>query len=135
MSLWRDLFSRLGLLPSSNHHFYKLDETLYTTLKELAEHEQRPVDEIASEFVVNGLNQWLSQDDLSLLWQSLSPREQDVAALTCLGYTNQQMAVRLGISAETVKTHLHNAQVKFNVRGRSGMRILLANWDFSKWDH
>ena len=37
-------------------------------------------------------------------WQSLSPCEQDVTALTCRGYANRQMAARLGISPEMVKT-------------------------------
>ena len=132
---WRRLFSRLGFLPGSGKHSYKLDETLYAVLEDLAQREQRPTDDVISEFVTNGLNQRYSQEDKSLLWQSLSPREQEVSALACLGYTNRQIAASLGISGETVKTHLHNALVKFNLHSRSEMRMLLAEWDFSGWDH
>jgi len=39
----------------------------------------------------------------------------------------------MSISPETVKTHLHNAMVKFNLHSRSDLRLLLAVWDFSAW--
>jgi DNA-binding NarL/FixJ family response regulator len=134
MSLWHRLLSRLGLFPDSVPHYYELDETLYTALVDLAEREQRPTDEIVSEFVAKGLNHRYSQEDTFLLWESLSPREKQVTALAYLGYTNRQIAVRLGISDETIKTHLHNALVKLNIHSRSEMRMLLSEWDLSSWD-
>lgn len=39
-------------------------------------------------------------------WESLSERQQEVAALACLGCTNAEIATRLDISLETVKTHI-----------------------------
>ena len=38
-------------------------------------------------------------------FQTLSPRERQVTALICQGYTNRQIACRLTISPETVKSH------------------------------
>jgi len=134
MYLWSRLLYRLGLRHDPGSHYYELDDRLHTALEDLALREQRPVKEVVSEFVASGLNRRFSQDGILLHWQSLSPREQDVSAMACLGYTNRQIAVRLGISGETVKTHLHNALIKFNLHGRSELRLLLSQWDFSAWD-
>jgi DNA-binding CsgD family transcriptional regulator len=128
------LLYRLGLRGDPGPRHYELDTDLYAVLEDLAQREQRSPDEIASEFIASGLDRRFSQDNLEQRWDSLSPREQDVSALACLGYTNQQIAVRLSISTETVKTHLHNALVKFNLHSRSELRLLLANWDFSRWE-
>jgi DNA-binding CsgD family transcriptional regulator len=70
-------------------------------------------------------------EDLWRRWQSLSPREQQVAALTCLNYTNPQIAARLGVAVETVRTHSRNVQIKFNIRSKSDLRVLLSEWDFN----
>jgi len=57
-----------------------------------------------------------SYNDLYQRWLSLTPREQDVIALTCLGYTNRQIAFRLGISPGTVKSYIQNVQNKLGMR-------------------
>ena len=134
MSLLRQFLFRLGLLPGSRSHYYELDETQYIALESLARREQRPASQVAAELVTSGLIQHLSQEELVTLWGSLSPREQEVAALACLGYTNRQIAAKLGISDETVKTHLRNALLKFKLHSRSELHMLLAEWDFSAWD-
>jgi DNA-binding CsgD family transcriptional regulator len=134
MSLWSRIRYWLGIRDNAGTHYYELDAGLQTALEDLALREQRQVSEVVTEFVANGLDRRNSQDDILRSWQSLSPREQDVSALACLGYTNRQIAARLGISAETVKTHLHNALVKFNLHSRSELRLLLSYWDFSAWE-
>jgi DNA-binding CsgD family transcriptional regulator len=66
-------------------------------------------------------------------WNSLSQREQDVTALVCLGYTNRQIAALMGVSTETVKTHLSNTLYKLNLLNRRQLRHLFSGWDFSAW--
>ena len=134
MGSWYRFLYRLGLRSDPGPRTYGLDADLYTIIEDLAQREQRSANEIVSEMVANDLNRRFSQADLEQRWQLLSPREQDVSALACLGYTNQQIAVRLSISTETVKTHLHNALVKFNLHSRSELRLLLSGWDFSRWE-
>ncbi len=68
-----------------------------------------------------------------LNWESLSPREQDVTALSCLGFTNRQIAARLSLSPETIKTHVRNVLSKFGINSKSELRHILAGWDFSAW--
>lgn len=50
----------------------------------------------------------------------LSPREVDVVSLAALGCGNAEIAVRLGIGAETVKGYLRNVARKLGTHTRSG---------------
>jgi DNA-binding CsgD family transcriptional regulator len=135
MELLNILLQRLGFRREVGPRYYALDETLEVMLEDLAQQEQRPPEEVASRLLAEGLQRRQVESELRQRWQSLSAREQEVAARACLGYTNKQIALRLGVSAETVKTHLHHALTKFNLRTRAEMGMLLADWDFSAWDY
>jgi len=67
-------------------------------------------------------------------WHSLSDREQQVAALSCLGYANLEIAQKLTIADGTVKSHMANIRSKFNVHSKAELRRRLSHWDFSGWD-
>ena len=64
-------------------------------------------------------------------WRSLTPREQEVTALLCMGQRNYQIAETLGIAFGTVKSHLENIFKKFNLRDRHAIRLALR--DFPTW--
>ena len=113
---------------------FQLDGEVAQTLKELAEYEQRSVDDMASELLSSAIDQRYKAKGSLHHWRSLSPREQQVVALNCLGYTNRQIAASLSISPETVKTHLQNAVIKFGVQSKDDFRQILDGWDFSGWD-
>lgn len=49
----------------------------------------------------------------------LTAREREVLALTAEGLTASQVGARLGVSAATVKTHLHHLYKKLGVGGRA----------------
>jgi DNA-binding NarL/FixJ family response regulator len=51
--------------------------------------------------------------------QGLSPREKEILALLAEGISNKDIALRLGISAETVRTHLGHIYQKLHVQGRT----------------
>ncbi|MBN2385618.1 MAG: LuxR family transcriptional regulator [Anaerolineales bacterium] len=123
----------LGLAPSCESHTYSLDGNLHTVLVQLAEREQRLPEEVHADLLADALAQRGDHERLWWLWESLSPREQDVTALTCLGYTNRQMAARLHVSPDTVKGYVRQALVRYNLHGKNELRLLLADWDFSAW--
>ena len=130
-----DLFARMGLPHrGGRRHSFVLEADLQAALLELAQREQRQPDELVAELLSSALAQRQGTDVLQQRWQNLSPREQEVVACTCLGCTNRQMAAHLGISEETIKTHMQNALVKFHLHGKSQLRMVLAGWDFSAWE-
>jgi len=57
---------------------------------------------------------------------SLTPHQFKVFTLICEGLLNKQIAYELGITENTVKTHVSNIFDKFNVRKRTTL-IVLAN--------
>ena len=50
---------------------------------------------------------------------ALSPREKEIVALLGKGYLYKEIASQLGISVETVRTHIHNTYEKLHVRTRT----------------
>ena len=49
----------------------------------------------------------------------LSPREKEIVALLAKGHLYKEIASQLGISVETVRTHIHNTYEKLHVRSRT----------------
>jgi DNA-binding NarL/FixJ family response regulator len=49
----------------------------------------------------------------------LTPREREMGALAAMGYSNAEIAERLYVSPETVKTHLASIYRKLRVSGRT----------------
>jgi|RhiMetdeSRZDD1v2_1073273.scaffolds.fasta_scaffold150746_3 RNA polymerase sigma factor (sigma-70 family) len=123
-----------GKHSKSGSRTYEISEPLQVTLAQIAKHERRPEDELFSDIVEAGLHKYISKDKLQNRWDSLTPREQEIAALVCLGYTNRQISSRLNISPETVKARLQRALMKFDVNTRSQLSMLLKDWDFSAFD-
>jgi len=71
--------------------------------------------------------------DLYQRWLNLSAREQDVVALTCLGYKNHQIAFRLGLSVTTVKSYIQKVCYKLDLHSKTDIRLTFVHWDFSAW--
>jgi DNA-binding CsgD family transcriptional regulator len=111
-----------------------VDAELVPLVEELAERRRLPADELASSLLQSALAQAYSADATWQRWESLSGREKQIAALSCLNYTNRQMAGRLHLSVDTVKTHIRNALAKLGLHSKTELRLLLAEWDFSEWD-
>jgi DNA-binding CsgD family transcriptional regulator len=124
----RDWFKRK---PPQN---FTLSVDTLRSLQFLAEYEQRTPEEIADQIIVDVLRGQEAQEGNWQRWNSLSPREQEIAALVCLNYTSRQVAAKLHISPETVKTHVEHILMKFGVPDRNTLRVVLSNWDFSGWD-
>ena len=132
MSIFRRL-QRLRIGQRRNDkNSYALDEPLPslltndTAIKGNRENTAPPVS-------ANGFPYQGSQNDFASLWRSLSPREKDVTALTCLWYTNRQIASKLHVSPDTVKGYVRQVLVKFRVHSKDELKMLLRDWDFSQW--
>jgi DNA-binding CsgD family transcriptional regulator len=133
MELWKRLLALLRLQPGSQPRQFELDEPLHAALAERAGRDQLPLAQVQEELLRVGLEHLQNSDGLKQCWETLSQREQEVVALTCLDYTNRQMAARMHLAPATVKGYVRQALVKFHTHGKDELRMLLEQWDFSDW--
>lgn len=139
MSFFKRFFSGKKKQGEDKTRSYSLDQSLIDIVSDMAAQQGRPEEEIVAELMQSGLDQKSAEERLWECWESLTPREKQITALTCLGYTNRQIAYLLHVSPETIKVRLRNVSHKFSlhrfqVRTKSDLRLLLENWDFSGWD-
>ena len=130
MNLWQRICRWLAPRPRTFH----LEGGLAAPLLELARREQRPPEAVAADLLGEALQQRQLDEENTRLWRSLTRREQEVAALICLNYTSDEIALRLSLSPETVKTHARRILAKFGLPSRARLRQRLRHWDFSAWD-
>ena len=131
-TIWEGLLARLGLKRTRRRQTYALDENQRLALVTLAEKEHRTEQEMFTDLFDTAVNQRLTNDELTERWKPLSAREKQVTALTCLGYTNRQIAGKLRVSENTVNTHVKNAMKKFDMHGKLEMMTALRGWDFTE---
>lgn len=135
MSLLQRLLQYLSqkLHGADQPRIFLKDAELIAVIKDVAKQQSRAEEDVIADFTKIGLNQFLTQNELENRWSSLSQREQQVVALICLGYRNYEIAEKLSIAPETVKTHLQKVFDKFNLRSSKELRLALKNWDFREW--
>ena len=133
MELWDRFLALFRMLRGNGLRRYELRESLQAALEERADREKRPLDELQAQALAAGLAHLDTSERLKQRWEKLSAREKEVTALTCLGYTNRQIASMIGISPETVKTYMQKLLVKFNLHSKYELRMKLEEWDFSEW--
>jgi ATP/maltotriose-dependent transcriptional regulator MalT len=124
-------------LKKKTRRAYLLDQELNLALREVAQKQGRPEEEVLQDFARKGQEQFSREGDLEARWDSLTGREKEVLALACMGQRNHEIAQTLGIAVETVKSHLQNIFYKFGMRSRRELRLAMQNWEFEKWwqDH
>ena len=139
MKAWNRFFNFLGSGDepepdsASKGRSLELDENLRSLLADVARREKRPVREVQADLLAEGLARRKRHADLWQRWLTLSPREQDIAALACLGYTNRQIAFQLKLAPDTVKGYMRQVLYKFRLHSKVEMRLALGDWDFSQW--
>lgn len=132
MNFWKKLLRDLGL-QRDQERSYRYEQELVQSLQDLAERESRPEEEVAYELISYALAQREMDEDNLRNWDALTFREQQVAVLAIHNFTNRQIARRLDISPETVKTHMRNILVKFSLHSKVELQKALEDWDFSAW--
>jgi DNA-binding CsgD family transcriptional regulator len=106
---------------------------LLSIIRETAQKQGTTEEEVWISFARDGSYQYLQNLKLEACWDNLSEREQEIAALACLKNRNSEIANILGISPETVKTHLRNIYNKFSIRSRRELQLILTNWRFKEY--
>ena len=134
MSIWHTFqkFFRSEATPASQRSF-ALEGDLLVSLEQLARYRGTTPSKVAADLLERELQSVEVERETWEKWQSLTEREQQVAALICLQYRTQQIAARLQIAPETVRSHVHNILHKMDLPNRIALRQLLAGWNFSSW--
>ena len=102
-------------------------------LHEDARNQGRSEEEILGDFARIGRAQSLREGDLEARWDTLTRREREVLALLCMGHSNDEIGMILGIASATVKSHLNNIYYKFDVHTRQQLRSAMKDWGFEEW--
>lgn len=108
------------------------DEQLVVRVKEIAVDLRREEQQVYRDLLEAGVKAFEDKGGYTGIWDELSQREQQVTALTCLGYRSYEIAGMLGISYETVRTHSKHIYAKFGLN-RKELRLVLKDWDFQEW--
>lgn len=130
MSAIRQILLTHRLLPEQ---FIRLDPELFLLLEELAYRQERPVRDLVIEVLYATARAEFARDSTDARWQELTPRQQEVAALVCLGLTNHEIAAQLYISVNTVRSHVRLILEKYRISSKTELRLALAHWNFEEW--
>ncbi len=106
---------------------FDLDQELLTSLQELAEREHRSPEEVASELLSSVLEQEMASLSFEQRWETLTPREQQIATLAGRGLSNAEIAAELYLSPMTVKTHMRNLLKKLGLNSKFELRLRLVS--------
>jgi DNA-binding CsgD family transcriptional regulator len=110
-----------------------LEEEMVWMLASLSGSTQQDIEQIAYELLHTAVTNCLADAAYLQLWQELTRREKQTAALVCLGFTNQEIAARMIISVNTVKTHIRSIFSKFGINCKNELQAILSGWDFTEW--
>ena len=112
-----------------------VDKTLIPPIEHIAKREGLSISDTVNQLLHFAVDEQQLADDNLTFWETLTDREKEATALTCLGYTNHEIAQKMTISPNTVKTHLRNILQKFEINSKAELQVLLASWDFCAWDN
>lgn len=87
---------------------------------------------LAARLLARGLDQEPDRVRAEAAIGILTPRERDMTRLTVLGLTNHEIAYKLGISSETVKSHVRSTLAKLGLHSKAELRLLVQALD--PWD-
>ena len=131
--LLRKLLKAIRQKRKNDSITFHTDMELLSVIQEAAQKQGNTEEEVLISFAKTGSYQYLQNTKLEACWDTLSEREQEIAALACMKKRNLEIANILGISSETVKTHLSNIYTKFNIRSRKELQLFLFNWRFEEY--
>ena len=111
----------------------EVDSNLISLIEDIAKEEGLSISETVNRLLSFAIGEHHATNDNLFRWDSLTPRQQDPAAFACHGYSNMEIAQKMSISVNTVKTHLRQVLQTFAAGTKGELQMLLASWDFSDW--
>lgn len=113
---------------------FEADAELVKELRLVASAQSKRPEELLSELVTHGLEKSAARQELEDALATLTPKEREVLPLIVRGYTNRQIADRLFVTSETVKTHVRHVLAKLRVDSKVSLRLLLLDLGMRVWE-
>ena len=133
MSIWHTLQKFFhSQRDSAVRRSFAWDGELLVSLERLARYRGSTPREAATEMLERELKAMEIERRTRKKWQALTEREQQVATLVCKQLRTNQIAARLQIAPETVRSHVHNILTKLGLPNRVALRQLLGELDFEE---
>ena len=126
----REMFAKKRLWI--HRGIFSRDDPLRRAVREMAVSQRRAEHEVYNDLIESGMRALSKAHKYEEIWGLLSAREQQVTALICLGFRSYEIAIALGVSYETVRSHSKHIYAKFGL-GRMELRQALEQWDFDNW--
>lgn len=104
---------------------FSVDLGLAEQLRQVADREDKSVDEFIGELLEAGLEKRNIERKIVKALKKLTPREREVCIWVARGHTNKQIAEELVITEETVRTHIRSIRHKLNLRSKTELRVYL----------
>jgi len=133
MSIWHSfqkIFRPEG--TSAAGRSFAWEGELLVSLERLARYHGSTPREVAAKMLARELKTVELERRTRKKWQMLTKREQQVAILVCKQLHTNQIAERLQISPETVRSHVRNILTKMDLPNRVALRQMLGDWDFGE---
>jgi RNA polymerase sigma factor (sigma-70 family) len=123
------------LAPDSSHPglTVELEGQLALLLRRAARVRNRSPQALAQELLSSALEREALRRHAEAVLASLTPREREITWLAARGRTNQEIAEKLVISPETVKSHVRSVLSKFGLHSKSDLRMLLLDLGLRWW--
>ncbi len=86
----------------------------------------QPLEALLADLLQSALTNRRQPDPVEVIWHSLTDRQREVACLIAQGYSNGEIAERLTISANTVRSHARHILHKFGCANRLELPELTA---------
>lgn len=102
-----------------------LDRSIIDHLYDIGENENLPEVTIAARLLDLVWCRIRATEDPRLRWETLTFRQQEIALLIHAGYTYHQIAHRLSLGLETIRTHARTIYKKMGVAGKKDLRVLM----------
>lgn len=113
---------------------FEADAELVKELHLAANAQRKRPEELLTELVARGLEKSAVRQELEDGLETLTPKEREVLRLIVRGLTNRQIADRLFVTSETVKTHVRHILVKLRVDSKVSLRLLLLDLGMRVWN-
>lgn len=121
--------SRFRTVPPPLH----IRPDLLAAIQEIARQDGTSPSAVVDDLLTFALAERHSSNTSLAMWQQLTPREKEAAALIWVGLTNAQIAAHMVISVYTVRAHVRSILAKFGVHSKEELRLMLSSLDFSDW--